>query len=200
MELSMPRRAVTILLIAGSLMGRMPAFAENAMGYHLVSAEEAMKLPSNHGSLGMSIQRSRQITDSGMTFDIIRIDQVRSRSPAAMAGLHVDDQIIAVDGRVFPSLAIFGTYISALAPGSRAIVDYVPAGEGPSNAQRVKVLVGADTPSARSAGSSASGLTTGQKVAIGVGAAALLGCYEMGCFSPRSGGQPAAPAARSGGR
>ena len=92
------------------------------MGYRLLAAEEAMKLPSNHCSLGMSLERSRQITDSGMTFDIIRIDQVRAGSPTARAGSHVDDQIITVDGHVFPGLAIFGTYISALAarlPGDR---------------------------------------------------------------------------------
>jgi hypothetical protein len=173
-------QGMKMVLVAGLILGRVPARAENAMGYRLLSAEEAMKLPSHHGSLGMSIARSRQITDGGMTFDIIRIEQIRAGSAAARAGLHVDDQIIAVDDRVFPSPAIFGKYIDALTPGSRARVDYVPTGGGPANAQRVTVQVGAGTPSVSSAGSPTSDLTTGQKVAIGVGAAALLGCYEMG--------------------
>jgi hypothetical protein len=30
------------------------------------------------------------------------------------------------------------------------------------------------------------GLSTGTKIAIGVGAAALFGCYELGCFSHRA--------------
>ena len=102
-----------------------------------------------------------------------------------------NDQIIAVDGRVFPSIAVFGAYIAALAPGSQATVDYMPAGEGPPNAQRVTVALGAAGSS--SSGTPVPGLTPGQKVAIGVGAAALLGCYEMGCFSPRrTTGQPPA--------
>jgi hypothetical protein len=33
-------------------------------------------------------------------------------------------------------------------------------------------------------------MSTGTKVAIGVGAAALFGCYELGCFSHRSVGAP----------
>jgi hypothetical protein len=33
-------------------------------------------------------------------------------------------------------------------------------------------------------------MSTGTKVAIGVGAAALFGCYELGCFSYRSAGAP----------
>jgi C-terminal processing protease CtpA/Prc len=190
----MASRILTMLLV-GSLpfTGLPSALAENAMGYRLLSPEEAARLPSNHGSLGMNVERSRQITDSGMTFDIIRISQIRPRSPAARAGFHPDDQIIAVDGRVFPSIAVFGAYIAALAPGSQATVDYVPAGEGPSNAQRVTVALGAAASSSNAAATPATSLTTGQKVAIGVGAAALLGCYEMGCFSPRrTTGQPPA--------
>jgi YidB-like protein len=93
----------------------------------------------------------------------------------------VDNYIIAVDCRVFPSLAIFGAYIGAVSPGSRVTVDYIPSGQGPANAQRVAVVLGRDAQA---------GMSAGEKVAIGVGEAALLGCYEMGCFAPRHDGQP----------
>jgi hypothetical protein len=155
------------------------AHAENALGYRAISAEEAALFPPGHGSLGVIVERARQISDSGMIFDLIRIKQIRQSSPAQRAGLHVGD---AVDGRVFQSLAIFGAYIAALSPGSRAAVDYIPADCGPDNARRVTVALGQGSqPRSR----------TGEKVAIGDGAAALLGCYEMGCFAPRPAAQPA---------
>ena len=78
-----------------------------------------------------------------MTFELLRVNGVRRGSPGAQAGLHVGYQIIAVDGRVFPSVAALAAYV----------------GDRPG------------------------GLSTGSKVAIGVGAAALFGCCELGCFS-----------------
>jgi hypothetical protein len=180
---------MTSLLVAG---GAPPsAQAENAMGYQLLSTEQAIALPHNHGSLGMDVERSQQITDGAMTFDIIRIKQVGRGSPGAQAGFKVGDQIIAVDSRVFPTLASFAGYIGALSPGTLAAVDYIPVGGGPAQAQRVPVTIGAPGRSAQpvpkpDAETTSTGLSTGTKVAIGVGAVALLGCYELGCFSHRS--------------
>ena len=132
---------MTSLLVAG---GAPPiAQAENAMGYQLLSTEQAIALPHNHGSLGMDVERSQQITDGAMTFDIIRIKQVGRGSPGAQAGFKVGDQIIAVDSRVFPTLASFAGYIGALSPGTLATVDYIPVGGGPAQAQRVPVTIGA---------------------------------------------------------
>ena len=168
------------------------AHADNAMGYRLLSPQEAAALPHNHGSLGLDIERSQVITDAGMTFDIIRVKQVRPGSPGAQAGLQAGDQIIAVDGRVFPSLASFAAYVGSLSPGSQASVDYIPAGGGPAQAQRMPIAIGTparQTPQ-QTAPQPSAGLSTGTKVAIGVGAAALLGCYEMGCFSHRTPSQP----------
>jgi membrane-associated protease RseP (regulator of RpoE activity) len=187
--------AAALLLAAGT--SPIPARADNAMGYQLLTAQEAAGLPHNHGALGMDVERSQQITDSGMTFDIIRVKQVRSGSPGARAGFRPGDQIIAVDGRVFPSIAAFAAYVGSLSPGSQATVDYIPAGGGPAQAQRVPVTVGAPGRSTQPpAGSStaSTGLSTGTKLAIGAGAAALLGCYELGCFSHR-GARGEAPAA-----
>ena len=170
----------------------VPARADNQMGYRLLSSQEASGLPRNGGGLGMDVERAQQITDAGMTFDLIRVKAVRRGSPGAQAGFHVGDQIIAVDGRVFPTLAAFAAYVGATPPGQRVSVDYMPAGGGPQQAQRMSVTVGAggramqatDRPSQDPATSS--GMSTRSKVAIGVGAAALFGCYEMGCFSSRS--------------
>ena len=162
------------------------------MGYRLLSPQEAAGLPHNQGSLGMDIERAQQITDGGMTFDIIRVKQVRQGSPGAQAGFKAGDQIIAVDGQVFPSLVTFANYVGSKTAGSQIHVDYIPAGGGPQQAQRVTAAVGAGgrptqaTASSQGNAPASSGMSTGTKVAIGVGAAALFGCYELGCFSHRS--------------
>ncbi len=116
-----------------------------------------------------------------MTFDLIRVKQVRRGSPGARAGFRKGDQIIAVDGRVFPSIAAFGAYVGSTPPGSRISVDYIPAGGGPESAERVPVTIGdAGRPTqeppqnGQSDESASSGMSTRTK--IGIGAAALLGC------------------------
>ena len=189
----LPTLAVAALLL-GQAAG--PAYADNQMGYRLLSAQEASALPRNHGALGLDVDRSQQISDSGMTFDIIRVKQVRPGSAGAQAGFRRGDQIIALDGRVFPSLAAFAAYIGSSTPGSSMTVDYMPAGGGPQQAQRVAVTVGragqtsssAQTSNPRQTSSERStGMSTGSKMAIGAAAVALLGCYKVGCFSHKSG-------------
>ena len=197
----MPNPAVALFLASALVAGQcipVPAWAENQMGYRLLTSQDAAALPHNRGSLGMEIERSQQIVDGGMTFDLIRVKGVRSGSPGAQAGFNPGDQIIAVDGRVFPSLAAFAAYVGSVQPGTAASVDYIPANGGPAQAQRVAVTVGAAGSPAQAPvqAPSQGGMSTGTKVAIGVGAAALLGCYELGCFSHRrptqatAGGQP----------
>ena len=161
--------------VAVSLL-TLPAYADNAMGYRLLSAQDAAHLPNNQGALGLQVSKSQSMIDDGMVFDIIRITQVKPGSAGGRAGLKSGDNIIALDGRVFPSLDAFSAYISASRPGSQITVDYIPAKAGPQQAQRLAVTVG-------KAGQTSSGMSTGTKIAIGAGAVALLGCYEMGCFS-----------------
>ena len=185
--------AAAVFLLLQCVPG--PARADNQMGYRLLSPQEAAELPHNGGALGMDVERSQQITDGGMTFDLIRVKSVRRGSPGAQAGFNVGDQIIAVDGRVFPTITSFAAYVGATPPGQRVTVDYMPAGGGPQQAQRMSVTVGAAgravQPADQAQGQPApAGMSTGTKVAIGVGAAALFGCYEMGCFSSRSKNHP----------
>jgi S1-C subfamily serine protease len=184
------RRVSAFVLAALIAVWAGPVYADNAMGYSLLTPDEAAGLPKNHGALGLDIERSQVITDSGMTFDLIRVKQARRGSAGAQAGLKAGDQIIAIDGRVFPSLATFAAYVGSLAPGRRASVDYIPAGGGPGQAQRIVVAIGTPAQQAAAPPQAPSGLSTGTKVAIGVGAAALLGCYEMGCFSHHAPAQP----------
>lgn len=189
----MANRTVAALLAASFLslqcMPTGPAHAENPMGYQLLSARQAAVLPRSGGALGMDVGRAQQITDSsGMTFELLRVTGVRRGSPAAQAGFHVGDEIIAANGQVFPSVAAFAAYVGSVPPGEQITVDYMPAGGGPQQAQRVAVTVGgaggrAVPPVQQGDQSRSTGLSTGSKVAIGVGAAALLGCYELGCFS-----------------
>jgi len=194
------RRAGVVLAILLSLplasWAARHAHAENQMGYRLLSAQEAAALPRNQGALGLDVERAQQITDAGITFDLMRVKQVRQGSAGARAGFRRGDQIIAVDGLVFPSIAAFAAYIGSVAPGNRVSIDYMPAGSGPANAERVPVTLGAAGRTPQNYARENSGGETGSggmstRMKIGIGAAALFGCYELGCFS-RS--KPAAPA------
>ena len=175
------------------------AVADNQMGYQLLTTEQAADLRPSGGSLGMAVGQGQQISDAGLTFELLIVQSVRASSPAAAAGLRAGDQIIAVDAHVFPTVAAFAGYVRSVAPGQRMNVDEMPAGGGPQRAQRVAIVMGADGQAASAeqnqAVRSSGGLSTGTKVAIGIGAAALFGCYELGCFSHRkvatSGGQQA---------
>src|SRR3954463_13620159 len=144
---------LTALLV--SSVAAPPARAENAMGYRLLSEQEAATLPHNHGALGLDVSRAQQIVDAEVTFDIMAVTSVRAGSPAGKAGLQRGDQIIAVNSRVFSSLKAFAAYVNSMEEGSVASVDYMPSGSGPARAQRVAVPVGDASRSGES------GLSTG---------------------------------------
>src|SRR5438045_9075435 len=127
----MASRTVTALVTASMLTLQWtpePAYAENQMGYRLLSAQDASRLPRHHGALGMDVERAQQITDDGMTFDVIRVKQVRRGSPGAQEGFRKGDQIIDVDGRLFPSIAAFSSYAGPMSRGRRVSVDCIPGG------------------------------------------------------------------------
>ena len=195
----MVRRTLTALMAAAFLFVQGvpgPALAENQMGYRLLSAQEASGLPRRGGAVGLALSPAQQITDGGMTFAVLRVSDVRRGSPGAQAGLKAGDMIIAADGRVFPSVAAFSSYVGSR-PGEPMSVDYIPARGGPKDAQRVAVRIGPSAGAAPAAATEApqsTGLSTGAKVAIGVGAAALFGCYKFGCFSRKRTGASTQPA------
>jgi len=183
-------RKVAVFAAAVLLSGQLVpvvARADNQMGYRLLSQQEAASLPHNQGALGLSIERSQVIADGGMQFDIIRVTQVRQGSAGARAGLKSGDEIIALDGRVFPTLIAFSDYVGAAQPGSEMTVDYMPKGGGPQKATRASVIVGqagqALPPGREEQAPASTGMSTKEKIAIGAGAVALFGCYEAGCFS-----------------
>jgi len=180
----------TLTLVAALLVSQASApdaRAENAMGYRLLSEQEARALPRNDGALGIDLTRSQRITDNGMTFDIMQVTGVKQGSPGAQAGLRPGDQLIAVNSRLFPSLRAFASYVGSMERGSVATIDYMPAGSGPERAERVAVTVGGrPPPQTEERQQSPGGISTGTKIAIGAGAVALLGCYEFGCFSHRT--------------
>ena len=163
-----------------------PAAAANQMGYTLFPANQAAQLSRGGGVLGLDVGRAQQISDSGMTFELLKVNNVRQGSPGEKAGIRAGDQIIAVDGRVFPSVSAFAAYVGSKQPNEQINIDTMPASGGPQDAQRVSVVLGSNRPITQSAPSSvpaATGMSTGTKVAIGVGAAALFGCYKYGCIS-----------------
>ena len=169
-------------LLAASLTGPIAARADNQMGYRLETAQMAAALPRGGGSLGMKVGSEKEITSGGMTFEILKVEAVGQDSPARQAGLAVGDQVIAIDGRVFPDSKTFAQYVGSVAPGHRIEVDYMPADGGPKQALRVGVTVGEGGRSTTPDKEPSRGLSTGAKVAIGVGAIAVIGCYEAGCF------------------
>lgn len=181
-------------LVAASLLlmpcVSLPARADNPMAYRLLAPDEASRLPRAGGSLGMDVDRAQRVTDGGMTFDLMRVKQVRRGSPAARVGFDVGDTIIAVDGRVFPTIAAFAAYVGSTSPGSQISIDYIPKGGGPQEAQRVPVVVGGPGGQAAQRQEEApakTGMSTGAKLAIGAAAAAVIGCYWKGCLSGRPG-------------
>ncbi len=183
------RIAAAALAVAFLGLQTAPGLAQtqNALNYRLLSQQDASALPSQGGALGMDIVSGTHIDDAGLSFEMLRIKGVRVGTPGAQAGFHAGDQIVAADGRVFPTLQTFAAYVRSLPPGKLMSVDYIPNGGGPQQAQRIGVTVGsggrAVAPAQADSAPEHEGLSTGTKIAIGVGAAALFGCYEMGCFS-----------------
>ena len=147
------------------------------MGYRLLTDADARSLPQNRGSLGMEIEAAQRISNAGMSFDLIRITDVRRSSAGEQAGFRRGDEIVAVDGQVFADLQAFGAYIRSLRPGQRITIDAIPAGGGPQQAERITAVIGGTNGGTEGSG----GLSTRAK--IGLGIAALFGCYELGCFS-----------------
>ena len=196
------KRIVTALALASFLglqPGMAPAWADNQMGYRLLPATEADALPKAGGSLGLNVGPGEQITSGGMTFRLLRVNSVKPGAAGAQAGFRKGDQIISVDGRVFPGVPAFADYVGSVAPGRQINVDYMPAGGGPQEAQRLTATLGgpaaggaapaaatappAAAQPAADAQPSGGTLSTGTKVAIGAAAVALFGCYKLGCFN-----------------
>jgi S1-C subfamily serine protease len=184
---AMPLRMAAGLLAVGLLSGQA-AQAENQMGYRLLDSQQAAQMPRGGGTLGLDVGRGQIINDNGLRFELLLVQNVRRDSPAGRVGLNVGDQLIAVDGFVFPSIATFASYVGSLPPGRTIGVDYLPRGGGPEKAQRIGVTLGGPA-SGRPArpeppvAQESQGLSTGQKIAIGAGAVALFGCYKLGCFN-----------------
>ena len=53
---------LTTLVVSSA--ATLPARAENAMGYRMLSEQEAATLPHNHGALGLDVSRAQQIVDA----------------------------------------------------------------------------------------------------------------------------------------
>lgn len=175
---------VAILFGAPALTGA--AYADNKMGYQLETPQQAAGLSRAGGTLGMRVGPEQEITSEGLSFELLKVENVGRSSPAAQAGLAVGDRIIAVNGHVFPDTSTFAAFVGAVPPGQQIEVDYIPSGGGPDKAQRVGVTVGEKGQAAaphQTPANNPQGLSTGAKVAIGLGAAAVFGCYETNCFT-----------------
>ena len=178
--------AIVAAILVGSQSLVAVALADNKMGYKLETAEQASQLHRTGGSLGMKVGPENDINSEGLSFQLLKVEGVVDDSPAKQAGLAVGDQVIAVDGHVFPNTKTFAEYVGSIAPGQQIDVDYMPKGGGPKDAKRVGVTVGEGGHAIKpkqGAQKSAGGLSTGEKVAIGIGAAAVIGCYEFDCYS-----------------
>ncbi len=139
-----------ILAVAVAITLALPAIgtanADNPMGYRLVTQSDAAVLPHHGASLGLDVAGGKRIAAKALSFELIRITRVKPGSPGATAGLRAGDQIIAVDGRVFDSLAAFAKFVGSLAPGAPLSVDYIPAGGNVASAQRITMAAAAATP------------------------------------------------------
>ena len=182
-----------------------PALADNQMAYQLLSADQAAKLPRGGGALGMDVGRAEQITDGGMTFELLRVNAVEQNSPGAQAGFKAGDEIIAIDGRVFASVAAFAAYVGSVPPGRQISLDYIPNGGGPQHAQRVGATVGTSgqaappqpAPAQQDGQGKPTGLSTGTKVAIGSARRRCSAVMNSAAFPTR---RPSRPVPASNGR
>lgn len=164
----------------------------NQMGYQMMSSQEAASLPRGGGTLGLTLESTQQISEQGLSFSVLRVTQVRPGSPAAAGGMQRGDNVIAVNGLVFPGIREFAQYVGSLTPGATVSVDFIPRGTQPDNAQRMTVRAGSADGRAppqsqnnyAQAPEEKSGMSTRMK--LGLGAAALFGCYELGCFASRN--------------
>ncbi len=189
------KRCVAALVVASLCLplGIAPASADYQMNYKLLPAAEASSLPKAGGTLGLNVGPADQINSGGLSFRLLRVNSVKPGSPGAQAGFRTGDDIIAVDGRVFPTVPAFAGYVGSVAPGQQISVDFIPAGGGPQQAQRTTATLGGagttatapqPAPQAAQPQDQKSGtLSTGTKVAIGAAAVALFGCYRLGCFN-----------------
>lgn len=180
------RVAATIFALSLASQTVGVAWADNPMGYRLLGADQAASLPRGGGTIGVDVGRAERITSNDLTFDLLRVQKVKGGSAGARAGIKAGDEIVAADGQVFQSVAAFAAYVGSKQPGSTVTFDTLPSGGGPQQAQRVSVTLGGRGSSAAAAPAESKGLSTGTKVAIGVGAAALFGCYKFGCFRSRA--------------
>ncbi len=165
----------------------------NQMGYRMLSSREAASLPPAGASVGLSVESTQRISEQGLDFSVLRVIQVRPGSPAAAGGIQRGDNLIAVNGLVFPGIREFAQYVGSLTPGTVMSVDFIPAGTRPDNAHRVSLRVAGAGPMPRQGYATRqeepeTGMSTRMK--LGLGAAALFGCYELGCFSSGQESQP----------
>lgn len=170
----MVNRTAAVLLAASLLCPQClagQAQAQNQLGRPRLPGHQAAELPRRGGTLGMDIGPVQQINENSVAFELLRVSRVRCGSPGARAGFDVGDQIIAVDGHVFPGVAAFAAHVGSVPPGRQIAVDCLPAG-GLQQAQRVSLTVGAGGQAATQQGDPArSGrLSTRSKVTIGAGA------------------------------
>lgn len=187
----MANRKAALAMAAALLMSvAAPAYADNQMGYRMLPSDQAAQLPRGGGSIGINVQSTQRITEQGLDFSVLTVTAINPGSPAAAGGLAHGDMIIAVNGIVFPGIREFAQYVGSLTPGSTMVVDFIPRGTAPDNAQRVTLRVGVPgqrqprQEAAATEGEPATGMSTRMK--LGLGAAALFGCYELGCFSHRT--------------
>lgn len=183
-------KRVVVAILAASLLGLQvdpeAALAENQMGYQTLTVDQANALPRGGGKLGLNVGRAQRIDSGEMSFELLRVNGVTAGSPGSRAGFRVGDQIIAVDGKVFANVAAFAAYVGSKRPDDRITVDYMPPNGGPKDAQRVDVVLAKNASVSQPSQPQSGGLSTGAKIAIGVGAAALFGCYKLGCINRRS--------------
>lgn len=129
MRLTRRMTAVALASMLAAQMVPLAAYGKNPMGYRQLSIEEAGQLPNRHGALGLDIALVQRISEAGMTFALLQVKRVQAGSAGGHAGLHRGDQIVAVNGRVFPRVTAFAAYVRSMASGSHIDIDYKWAAE-----------------------------------------------------------------------
>jgi len=165
----------------------LPAWAQNAPRYTLLSERDVPRMIDNGGRLNIRVDNTRNfVLNNGQSIMLFRVGEVLPGSAFAGSGLVPGDEIAALNGYEFSDGPSFAAYVHSLSGPSRPMLDYIQ--HGSDHLIRLPALAApqrgyADVPAKPRQDDSGNGVAGA--VVVGVIGAGVL-CWMVGCFSGSS--------------